>query len=271
MWWEPERILSKPISKLSMRRVRHVSPCIQKKRLRPRAPCCTAIRSEPLEVCESAKKPSGSLMARNQVSSRKVFVSTGERVCACWIWLTLVFHISSILPSFWSFAPSLWGQDWGAGKRLLHRRGCDFKQDFCWRPFLVCPKMGCPWVPQNPVVYHHVHQKKTAILGTPCLSKCIMDITLGVVLFWAGFFWLFWDHPFIDLGLFNSGIDINRRAWKWAAQGVRGRCLTCWERAVDRAMFELLEELTSWISACSPSGLRLPRLEVFGQLSRVLW
>ena len=264
MWWEPERILSKPISKLSMRRVRHVSPCIQKKRLRPRAPCCTAIRSEPLEVCESAKKPSGSLMARNQVSSRKVFVSTGERVCACWIWLTLVFHISSILPSFWSFAPSLWGQDWGSWKEAASQERLRFQAGFLLTPFLGLSKNGVPMGAPKSSGLSSCPSKKNGYLGYPMSEQMHNGYYFGGCAILSWIFLTVLGPPIHWPGALQLWIDINRRAWKWAAQGVRGRCLTCWERAVDRAMFELLEELTSWISACSPSGLRLPRLEVLG-------
>jgi hypothetical protein len=119
---------------------------------------------------------------------------------------------------------------------------------------------GCPKIQWSIIM----SIKKNGYLGYPMSEQMHNGYYFGGCAILSWIFLTVLGPPIHWPGALQLWIDINRRAWKWAAQGVRGRCLTCWERAVDRAMFELLEELTSWISACSPSGLRLPRLEVLG-------
>ena len=136
-----------------------------------------------------------------------------EGVCLNW-WTSLcllnlvnaclpyLFHSSILL----EFRPESVRSRLGSWKEAASQERLRFQAGFLLTPFLGLSKNGVPMGAPKSSGLSSCPSKKTAILGTPCLSKCIMDITLGVVLFWAGFFWLFWDHPFIDLGLFNSGL-----------------------------------------------------------------
>jgi len=194
-----------------------------------------------------------------------------EGVCLNW-WTSLcllnlvnaclpyLFHSSILL----EFRPESVRSRLGSWKEAASQERLRFQAGFLLTPFLGLSKNGVPMGAPKSSGLSSCPSKKNGYLGYPMSEQMHNGYYFGGCAILSWIFLTVLGPPIHWPGALQLWIDINRRAWKWAAQGVRGRCLTCWERAVDRAMFELLEELTSWISACSPSGLRLPRLEVLG-------
>ena len=154
----------------------------------------------------------------------------------------------------------------GSWKEAASQERLRFQAGFLLMPFLGLSKSG---VPQNPVVYHHVHQLN-GYLGycTPCLSKCIMDITLGLWYFELES-WLFWDHPFIDLGLFNSGLtsieELESEQLKEYGDTVLLRAGSRQSHVWTTGGADKLDQcMLTFRTAITTIGS-------FGQLSRVLW